>query len=71
MEDFTRQAPTLPVRIRTAAPDDLAPAARVYQAAARSLSERIRAFDPLASEGARQRDLRDAVRALTDLSDRE
>lgn len=71
MDDPGRRAPALHVRIRSAAPDDLAPAAKVYQVAARSLHERIRAFDPLASEGARQRDLREAVRALTDLSVRD
>jgi len=71
MEEPVYHAPAQPVRIRCSAPEDVAPAAGVYQAAARSLYERIRAYDPLANERSRQRDLRDAIRALTDLSDRE
>lgn len=55
------------MQIRSAREVDLLPAARIYQDAARALGERIRAFDPMASESARDRDLREAVRVLTDL----
>lgn len=70
MDDPEHRLPTLTARIRAATQDDLVPAAKVYQAAARSLNERFRAVDPMASATARERDLREAVRVLTDLSRR-
>jgi GNAT superfamily N-acetyltransferase len=70
MDDLERRLPALPAHIRTATRDDLVPAAKVYQAAARSLNERIRAVNPVGSAAARDRDLQEAVRVLTDLSHR-
>lgn len=67
MDDRVHQTPTLAASIRSATDDDLLPAAQVYQAAARSLHERIRSIDPIGSDAARKRDLDAAVHALTDL----
>lgn len=70
MSDPQPRRSDAPAHIRPATQDDLLPAAKVYQAAARSLHERIRAIDPVGSDFARKRDLDAAVRALTDLSGR-
>lgn len=54
--------------IRTAAENDLAPAAEVYQAASRGLFEQRRALNPWASEDARRIDLHAAIAALGTIS---
>lgn len=68
MSDPPPRPSDVPALIRVATQDDLVPAAKVYQGAARSLHERIRAVDPVGSDAARRRDFDAAVRALTDLS---
>lgn len=70
MDDRANRKPPLAADIRSARNDDLLPAAKIYQAAARALHERIRTIDPILTDVARKRDLEAAVRVLTDLSQR-
>lgn len=70
MNDLAPWRSTLTADIRPVTDDELVPAAQVYQAAARSLQDRIRTMDPLASQAARERDLQAAVHVLSALSHR-
>lgn len=62
---MTEDRPT--IRIDVARPEDVEPAARLYQAAAHDLFDRLRASNPWADLSAQQEDFRQAVDTLRNL----
>lgn len=62
---ITQDRPT--IRIDVAKPDDIEPAARLYQASAQDLFDRLRASNPWSDVSARQEDFRQAVATLRNL----